>query len=488
MTKLSVFNNKKLYISSLQEDLVLLGLKESDDDILKVASDPSTHPDILYSVLDQHYKNPEIVHAINQNPNSNVDTLVKSTMLHPNKAAVFDNPALELLHLENPNILDNFNTGTIKEWAKHPNVPKFVQQHIANNFGGKVLQKLLENPNLHPDVAKDIYHKASKGYYDSLGADSKDWNNFSIMKILRNKHGKKLSESIKLQIKKYLKENRSDEELAKDPSTDPDILRDIFKKSGREIGKSIMKNPNVPLDLIHDYGYQYPKQITNNPILSLLEIENPTWFSNMKGDIRSLLQHNPDYWEQRFAKSENPTHQSDVAAIGKNKNVLDTLAYTTDPRVMILLNLAYNKNASDETIHKLAHRIIKEKTPYIPQAIASRENLHPKTAELLHNSNLDTSGTLAKNKYTPPEILDKIVDDEKNNHKMMYDISENPSSPFSAHKKIAEHPDPNFRFIAAASHQTPNILLDDLAKDSSNIVRQRALSNLTNRKYNGGNK
>jgi hypothetical protein len=66
-------------------------------------------------------------------------------------------------------------------------------------------------------------------------------------------------------------------ELATNPATDPDILRKLSQSSDRAIRQAVAGNPNAPIEILWELAEDFPQEVTNNPILELLTLENPDW-------------------------------------------------------------------------------------------------------------------------------------------------------------------------------------------------------------------
>jgi hypothetical protein len=66
-------------------------------------------------------------------------------------------------------------------------------------------------------------------------------------------------------------------ELATNPKTDPGILRELSKNDDRAIRQAVAGNPNAPIDLLWELAEDFPQEVTANPILELLALEDPDW-------------------------------------------------------------------------------------------------------------------------------------------------------------------------------------------------------------------
>lgn len=79
--------------------------------------------------------------------------------------------------------------------------------------------------------------------------------------------------------------------VATNPCASPDLLRQLANRNDTMIRSHVAANPNTPTDVLLHLGSEFPQQLIDNPIFSLLWLENP----NVTHDIpfttlMSLLQ------------------------------------------------------------------------------------------------------------------------------------------------------------------------------------------------------
>jgi hypothetical protein len=70
-------------------------------------------------------------------------------------------------------------------------------------------------------------------------------------------------------------------ELATNPATDPDILRKLSRSNDRAIRQAVAENPNAPIETLWELIGDFPQEVTENPILDLLILDNPLWLLNV---------------------------------------------------------------------------------------------------------------------------------------------------------------------------------------------------------------
>ncbi|BAZ11016.1 hypothetical protein NIES4071_28400 [Calothrix sp. NIES-4071] len=62
----------------------------------------------------------------------------------------------------------------------------------------------------------------------------------------------------------------NERELAQNSETPSSVLRELASSSDVEIRASVAKNPNTATDVLMELGADFPKELLENPIFSLL--------------------------------------------------------------------------------------------------------------------------------------------------------------------------------------------------------------------------
>lgn len=118
--------------------------------------------------------------------------------------------------------------------------------------------------------------------------------------------------------------------VANNPNTPPDFLEEISNGIDETARKNVAANPNTPTEVLLRLGTVYPEQVLNNPVFSLLLLENPNLVEKIHfHTLKSfLLQEKCPISFLEWAA--NHSHQSVVAAVAVNlntpTNILEQLA------------------------------------------------------------------------------------------------------------------------------------------------------------------
>lgn len=69
--------------------------------------------------------------------------------------------------------------------------------------------------------------------------------------------------------------------VAKNPSAAPELLQKLGNSEDKETRQNVAQNPNAPTDLLFKLGIEFPQELFDNPVLSLLLLENPNLIQEM---------------------------------------------------------------------------------------------------------------------------------------------------------------------------------------------------------------
>jgi hypothetical protein len=68
---------------------------------------------------------------------------------------------------------------------------------------------------------------------------------------------------------------------ASNPETAPEILRELSQHELIEVRQAVAMNPNTPIEILWELLPLFPDKIIENPIFSLLILENPNWIQTI---------------------------------------------------------------------------------------------------------------------------------------------------------------------------------------------------------------
>jgi hypothetical protein len=221
---------------------------------------------------------------------------------------------------------------------------------------------------------------------------------------------------------------RSSPELAQrvvqNPSAPPELLRELSRLKNRIVRQNITTNPNTPTDILRELAGHYPEAFLENPIVSLLFIEQPDFLQTLSSHTVFRL----------FRCEAVP------------------IFWLTQVSVQARITLARDK--------------------LTPTAILER---------LAGDRDVSVRRELAGNPRIPDVALEQLSNDEDN--RVRKGVAQNPQTRFLLLQKLACDPRYPVREAVARHPYTPIVLLQKLAEDSRKSVSSTAIDHLKRRGY-----
>jgi hypothetical protein len=173
-------------------------------------------------------------------------------------------------------------------------------------------------------------------------------------------------------------------QIAIDPNSDPQSLRQIATGKDWDLRLLVASNPNAPTDILWQLGLDFPEAILNNPIFQLLQLEQLQLAAEVPhATLTSLLQ-----------CAQVPQNFMEYA-IGQQDYSL-------------WLAVAYNVHTPSQLLEKLARKSRHQDRELI-RAIAAHPNTpHYLLAEILKISS-GVAQIVAENAQTPIDVLEQIL-------------------------------------------------------------------------------
>ncbi len=82
--------------------------------------------------------------------------------------------------------------------------------------------------------------------------------------------------------------------MLKIPPPELELLRELASCGDKTICKAVVSNPNTPTDVLLALGAKFPGQLLENPLFSLLLLENPNFLAQMPWETQySLYSYHP---------------------------------------------------------------------------------------------------------------------------------------------------------------------------------------------------
>ena len=249
--------------------------------------------------------------------------------------------------------------------------------------------------------------------------------------------------------------------VASNPMTPAEILRQMAsKRKDSTIRKNITANPNTPIDVLLKLGEKFPGQLLNNPIWSLLLLENSNLLNIVpKNTLISLLQYDlrehliintennkkliPEFWFKKLVKSKSYRIRCYIARHPiTSVDLLEELV--EDKHSSVRCNVALNVNTTFNLLEKLV---------------------------------VDFDGSVRKqvasNSKTPVYLLEKLINDEY--IYVRYRVAEHPKINSYLLDKLASDNDSNVRLKVAINAKTSIKTLIRLAEDG--LVKYSVVQN-----------
>lgn len=317
--------------------------------------------------------------------------------------------------------------------------------------------------------------------------------------------------------------------VAKNPNADPDLLRELGSSSDESTRKGVTANPNTPSDVLLKLGAQFPGQLLDNPVFSLLLLENPNLLADMPvATLRSLLKRDvvPEGFLEWAAGSSD---EGVLLAVAMNpttpRSALEKLIQSRNTEVVEAAKLHVNlvgemsegwddaaiaamkstrleRNRDSEAKLWVVGAIPKIFLSVLHEDVRCKIANDPNTpaSELIELSKDDDRHSkvlaLAQNPSTPLSLLNQLVGD--NNQPVREAAAQNPKTPFASLQQFqlqlgtVEHPHTDsdtlrelavsqwahIRLGVAGHVNTPQDALDKLAQDQDPLVRMAVALNI----------
>ena len=248
--------------------------------------------------------------------------------------------------------------------------------------------------------------------------------------------------------------------VALNPSTSPEFLRKLGSCNDAIARKNVAANPNTPIDLLWNLGIQFPKQVIDNPIFSLLWLENP-----------NLLQEIPTNTLVSLLKCETiPISILEQVANQSDEELQMAITMNPQAPVTVLEKLMESQYNEVKQAAQLHINIAGEMTSGWDEA--AREAISITPIACITQTNMEK---LTHRGLITEWVMEKIERNPKNNDP--YSIKINSNTPIELLEKRAHDRDYYIRASVAESPLTPSYLLEKLAQDKHSYVRQLAAKN-----------
>lgn len=300
--------------------------------------------------------------------------------------------------------------------------------------------------------------------------------------------------------------------VAAEPSTDPELLRELALSTDQQTRQSVVGNPNTPADVLLRLGAEFPSQLLDNPVFPLLLLENLNLVAEIPlSTLRSILRQEnvPVYiLEQVADQADLEVQLALVKNVQTSKGVLNRLTQSRHPQVVESARL--HINLAGELTEKYEQRIQEVIQGIIPSAYKAdtrslavlaqicpipefmvehwvqdssykdffcRVAYSPATfpsilQHLVYHTDLNTQAGAVSNPNTPAETLRKLASEQ--DLSLVRIVARNPSTPSDVLESLSTNQDQTVRIRVAQNPNTPLTVLEDLANDTDRHVAHTA--------------
>ncbi len=308
-------------------------------------------------------------------------------------------------------------------------------------------------------------------------------------------------------------------QVALNPSTPPEVLQKLAHSSDATTRQHVAANPNTPTDVLLSLGSEFPEALLDNPIFSLLLLENPNLVHEIPlSTLRSLLKcetvpvslleqaaNNSDMAVQLAVATNVHTPQTVLAKLMHNYGEVSNAAQlhvtlagemtsgwheaalkaikTTDFTFSPYLNTEFKPEQCIEQLEKrglvpkfVIEQLAKHEHKSIRQLIARNPNLPVNLLEqLAQDGDKEVRRNVAANPKTPVPFLERLAQD--GDKEVRRNVAANPKTSAQFLEQLALDGDKEVRRDLAKNPNIPIQLLEKLARDSDDAVRECVASN-----------
>ncbi|HBE19856.1 MAG TPA: hypothetical protein DEG17_21590 [Cyanobacteria bacterium UBA11149] len=183
-------------------------------------------------------------------------------------------------------------------------------------------------------------------------------------------------------------------QIAQNPHTSPEVLRKLANCFDRMTRRNVAANPNIPTDILWELGQQFPQEILNNPIFSLLLLEKPNLVEEIPpSTLKSILKEDDvpiSFLNWALNQRDREMRFAIVMNRQTPQKILDKLIHSDDSLDReILLTIAINPKTPKEILAKLL-----QSNDRLDREIALAITMNPETpkeilVQLLHSNNME---------------------------------------------------------------------------------------------------
>ena len=317
----------------------------------------------------------------------------------------------------------------------NPNLPAIFIEEIFKTYPNYHYYIAL-NPNTPPEILAELSLDNNEGVRKSVAQ-----NPSTSVDVLRE-----LSKNENETVRCY---------VALNPNTPVETLVELSRDQDSEVRRYLARNPNTPVEIANKIKNTeserfVTRDLAKNPDTSADVLRELS--QNWDTFTRSNVAQNPNTPTETLAELSKSEDQQIPAYVAENPNT------SVETLVELSKNLYYgarqdvagNPNTPVEILVKLS----KDEWNGVRSSVAANPNTPVETlVELSRDQDSEVRRCIARNPSTPPETLAELSRDEKS--WVRQDVAGNPNTPLETLVELSRDQDENVRGYAAKNPNTP---------------------------------
>ncbi|MBW4598590.1 MAG: hypothetical protein KME29_03005 [Calothrix sp. FI2-JRJ7] len=273
---------------------------------------------------------------------------------------------------------------------------------------------------------------------------------------------------------------------AQDINADPELLRALSFSAYKATREAVAANPNTPTDVLLKLGAEFPGQLIENPVFSLLLLENPALLEEIPlPTLQSVLKLDnvPSFiLEQAADKADVELQLALTINPQTERKILERLTKSTHFQVVEAAGLHVNvagelTQGYEEKAQKLILKIIPSIHKVDIRSYIALAQICPIPEYIVkfwmqESSYQDFCRTIVQLPATLPSILELLANHPSNF--VRFKVAEHPNTPVLILRQLAtEQEQPEWGSVKSAlagNPATPSDILESLARESDDIT------------------
>lgn len=253
--------------------------------------------------------------------------------------------------------------------------------------------------------------------------------------------------------------------VAGNPNADPQLLAELASREDESIRREVAGNPNAPTEVLWELGEEFPEEVLENAVFSLLLLENPNLVETIPEDTLLNFLKCSAVPVSFMERATNSWYMRWQLAIIMNPKTTKT----------ILEKLVKSENAMVAETAQLHVKYSGELNKSWEKAVCERmRNIY---FDELNDYSLTVSClvALANIGLVPEFMLEQLA--QHQNDGVCYFVATYLNVPLHLLEQLAQHEKKDIRQGVAINPYTPACLLERLARDKTLRVRSTAATN-----------